>query len=106
MDNFILYIKKNKALLIITFLIWLFAIIFLIAPIAYSISEATINGAFSMEIFMEQIIPNISSFNSITKIGKSGASAIFGKSILYFTFIYMIMEGIGLYKGRKKSEYD
>ena len=55
---------------------------------------------------MEQIIPNISSFNSITKIGKSGASAIFGKSILYFTFIYMIMEGIGLYKGRKKSEYD
>ena len=106
MDNFIIYIKKNKALLIITFLIWLFAIIFLIAPIAYSISEATINGAFSMEIFMEQIIPNISSFNSITKIGKSGASAIFGKSILYFTFIYMIMEGIGLYKGRKKSEYD
>ena len=106
MDNFIIYIKKNKALLIITFLIWLFAIIFLIAPIAYSISEATINGAFSMEIFMEQIIPNISSFNSLTKIGKSGASAIFGKSILYFTFIYMIMEGIGLYKGRKKSEYD
>ena len=106
MDNFIIYIKKNKALLIITFLIWLFAIIFLIAPIAYSISEATINGAFSVEIFMEQIIPNISSFNSITKIGKSGASAIFGKSILYFTFIYMIMEGIGLYKGRKKSEYD
>ena len=106
MDNFIIYIKKNKAVLIITFLIWLFAIIFLIAPIAYSISEATINGAFSMEIFMEQIIPNISSFNSITKIGKSGASAIFGKSILYFTFIYMIMEGIGLYKGRKKSEYD
>ena len=106
MDNFIIYIKKNKALLIITFLIWLFAIIFLIAPIAYSISEATINGAFSMEIFMEQIIPNISSFNSITKIGKSGASAIFGKSILYFTFIYMIMVGIGLYKGRKKSEYD
>jgi len=106
MDNFIIYIKKNKALLIITFLIWLFAIIFLIAPIAYSISEATINGAFSVEIFMEQIIPNISSFNSITKIGKSGASAIFGKSILYFTFIYMIMVGIGLYKGRKKSEYD
>ena len=106
MDNFIIYIKKNKALLIITFLIWLFAIIFLIAPIAYSISEATINGAFSMEIFMEQIIPNISSFNSITKIGKSGAGAIFGKSILYFTFIYMIMVGIGLYKGRKKSEYD
>ena len=106
MDNFIIYIKKNKALLIITFLIWLFAIIFLIAPIAYSISEATINGAFSMEIFMEQIIPNISSFNSITKIGKSGAGAIFGKSILYFTFIYMIMAGIGLYKGRKKSEYD
>ena len=106
MDNFIIYIKKNKALLIITFLIWLFAIIFLIAPIACSISEATINGAFSMEIFLEQVIPNISSFNSITKIGKSGAGAIFGKSILYFTFIYMIMVGIGLYKGRKKSEYD
>lgn len=106
MENFIMYIKKNKALLIITFLIWLFAIIFLIAPIAYSISEATVNGAFSMEIFMEQIIPNISSLNSITKVGKSGTSAIFGKSTLYFTIIFIIFAGIGFYKGRKKSEYD
>ena len=70
MDNFIIYIKKNKALLIITFLIWLFAIIFLIAPIAYSISEATINGAFSMEIFMEQIIPNISKRRTAARSGR------------------------------------
>ena len=51
MDNFIIYIKKNKAVLIITFLIWLFAIIFLILIISYSISESTINFAFSIEIF-------------------------------------------------------
>ena len=106
MDNFLIYIKKNKALLIITFLIWIFAIIFLIAPIAYSISEATVNGAFSVEIFMEQIIPNISSFSSITKVGKSGVGVIFGKSTLFFTIIFIIFVGIGLYKGRKKSEYD
>ena len=101
------FLKKNKTLLIVAFAIWIGIIIFFIAPISYSIAEATVNGAFSMESFAENIIPNIAKMNTFVHLGEQkGAGSIFWKNVLYSSILFVIFLAIGFYKGRKKSEYD
>ena len=101
------FLKKNRTLLIVAFAIWIGIIIFFIAPISYSIAEATVNGAFSMESFAENIIPNIAKMNTFVHLGEQkGAGSIFWKNVLYSSILFVIFLAIGFYKGRKKSEYD
>ena len=101
------YLKKNKTLLIVALAIWIAIIIFFVAPIAYTIAQATVNGVFYMDLFMEDLVPNIAKMNTFVRLGEQqGAGAVFGKSVFYFSILFIILFGIGLYKGRKKSEYE
>ena len=101
------FLNKNKALLIGGLIFWIFGIIFLVAPIAYTIQESTTNGAFSLEVFLENIFQNIASLNGISKcISTKGAGTIFFKHSFLFTLLVILLVGIGLFKSRKKSEYD
>ena len=100
------FIKKNKVTLIVATVIWLLAAIFLIAPIAYSVFNSYANGVFHIDTFVKEVITNVSSFSSIGKVFQEGVIGKFISGLFIFTIFYAICFGIGLYKGRKKSEFD
>ena len=106
MYSFKEYIRKNKASLIVVLVIWLLAIIFFVSPVAYSASKSIVNGAFSLELFGEQVVPNISSFTCFFKVFSPETFIIFLKHVLAFTLVYSLFVGIGLWKSRKKGTYD
>ncbi|MBR3325589.1 MAG: type IV secretory system conjugative DNA transfer family protein [Clostridia bacterium] len=105
-DNFITKLKKKKVPIIVATVIWLFGEIFLIAPIAYSLQASTINGSFNFEIFLEQVITTIASLNGFIKVLEIGAIGKFFFSTIIFTIFYSICVGIGMWKSRKRGEYD
>ena len=98
-------IKDNKKSIIIIAILWLLLAIIFVSPIAYSIAVATSNGIFNMSKFIEEIFPAITSFNTITKVFDSNVIGIFGKSLLYFTLLYLIFAAIGLFRSKPKSDY-
>ena len=106
MSDFKVNLEKNKASIIAAIVFWILAIIFFVAPITYSISNSTYNGAFNLEIFLGQFMQNISSFTCIGRVFTENAIGTFFKGILFFTCFYALCVGIGLWKARKKGDYD
>ncbi len=102
----ITWIKKNIKTLIVGVVIWILGMLFLVAPLAVSISESTTNSVFNIQTFLGQLPKNVTSFSSITKTFNNETIGIFGKCTLGYTIIIAIAVGIGLYKARSKSEYD
>lgn len=82
----------------------IFAIV-LVAPIGYSIGLASQSGTFSFDIFLENVFTQIVSFSAITKVFDAAFIGYFGKTLLYFTILYIIIALIGLFKSRPKHEY-
>ena len=98
-------LKDNKKSIIVIGVLWIILSIILVSPIAYSIVEATDNGVFNLTKFFEEIMTNIVSFNTITKIFGSDYIGTFFKTLLYFTILYVICTVIGLFRSKPKSEY-
>ena len=99
------FMKKNLKYFIFALVLWVFAEIVLIAPIAYTISESYVNGKFDIALFIEDFITNIVSFSSITKVFAHNVIGTFGTWTLGFSIILAIAFGIGAYKSRKRSKY-
>ena len=101
-------IVKNKGILIVEFIIFICTVIFLVAPLAYTMATSTQpSGEVNFVKFGEDFIPNLSSFGSFGKVFSSALST--GKFIKYtgVTFlIYILLAAYGIYKGRSKGEYD
>lgn len=106
MDSFKSFFRKNKASLIVFFIIWAFAEIFFISALSLTVKNSTINGALNLEYFGEQIVPNISSFKSFFSLAGAGAFGVFLKHTFIFTVLYFCFIGIGMWKSRKKGAYD
>ena len=85
--------------------LWVVLSIVLIAPIGYSIGVACQSGTFNLEIFLETVFTELASFTSITRVIGAGYKGYFGKTLLYFTIIYLIFAFIGLFKSKPKHEY-
>ncbi len=98
-------LKDNKKSIIIIAILWVILSIILIAPIGYSIGLACQSGTFDFDIFLENVFTEIVSFSSITRVFASSYIGYFGKTLLYFTIIYLIFAIIGLYKSKPKHEY-
>lgn len=98
-------LKDNRKYLIIFIILWLVIDIVLIAPLAVSIAESTINGKFDMSIFFEKFFQEVSTLTAFTKIFKSDTIGIFGKATLWMTIIVAIAIIIGLIKSKPKNEY-
>ena len=105
-DNLITKIKKKKIPIIVAIVIWMLGVIFLVAPIAYSIESSSFNGVFSMQKFIEDVFPNISSFSCIGKVFSDNVMPTFMGVTTAFTVIFLIACGIGIWKARKKGDYD
>ena len=98
-------LKDNKKSIIIMAVLWVFFTIVLVAPVAYSIGLASQQGIFDFNIFLENVFTELVSFTSITKVLGPGYIGYFGKTLLYFTIIYLILVFIGLFKSRPKHQY-
>ena len=98
-------LKDNKKSIIIIAILWVVLSIVFVAPIGYSIGLASQSGTFSFEIFLENVFTELASFTSITRVLNATYVGDFGKTLLYFTIIYLIFTLIGLFKSRPKNEY-
>src|SRR5574344_857109 len=98
-------LKDNKKYLIIFIILWLVIDIVLIAPLAVSVSEATINGKVNLNTFFEEFPKEISSFSSITRAFDVVTVDIFGKETLWMTIIFFAFFIIGIFKLKPKNEY-
>lgn len=98
-------LKDNKKSLIIILVLWVILSIVLVAPIGYSIGLACESGSFNFEIFLEKVFVELASFSSITRVFKAEYIGYFGKTLLYFSIIYLIFAFIGLFKSKPKHEY-
>lgn len=97
--------KDNKKNIILMLVLWIFFAIVLVAPIAYSIGLASVNGAFDFNVFLEKVFSELVSFSSITRVLNAEYIGYFGKTLLYFSIFYLIVAFIGLFKSRPKHEY-
>ena len=84
-------LKDNKKSIIIIAVLWIFFAIVLVAPIGYSIGLASQSGTFSFDIFLENVFTQIVSFSAITKVFDAAFIGYFGKTLLYFTILYIII---------------
>ena len=98
-------LKDNKKSIIIVAVLWIFFTIVLVAPIGYSIGLASQSGTFDFNIFLENIFSELVTFTSITRAMDAAYIGYFGKTLLYFTIIYLIFAFIGLFKSKPKHEY-
>lgn len=98
-------LKDNKKYLIIFLILWLVIDIVLIAPLAVSIAESTINGKFQMATFFEKFFQEVATLKSFTKVFKENTIGIFGKATLWMTIIVAIAVIIGFIKSKPKNEY-
>ena len=82
-------LKDNKKSIIIIAVLWIFFAIVLVAPIGYSIGLASQSGTFDFNIFLENIFSELVTFTSITRAMDAAYIGYFGKTLLYFTIIYL-----------------
>ena len=104
-NKFSEFIKRNLKYIIFALVVWIIAELFLIAPIAYTISESYVDGRFDIALFIQDFISNVVSLEGITKVFDPNVIGTFGSWTLGFTIFLGIAFGIGAYKNRKKTKY-
>ena len=103
-SSFSEFMKKNLKYIIFALVLWAIGEIFLVAPIALSISQSYVDGLFDIALFIEALVENIVSFSSIGKVFTSEAIGAFGSTTLWYTLIVALAVGIGAFKNRKKDK--
>lgn len=99
-------VRRNKRNFIIFIILWIILSIVLVMPVAYSITEATVNGVFEMKIFFTKIYDAMSHFGTvIAKTFTPGYIGTYFSLLLKFTVAYAIFVLIGLIKTAPKNEY-
>ena len=100
-------IKKNRKSFIICVILWLLLVIVFVAPLSYSVFQATNElGKFSMIVFMEQLPTNITNpFATLGEIFTQGATHNFISLLLGFTVFYLVVFFIGFAKSAPKNRY-
>ena len=100
-------IRKNRKSFIICTILWLLLVIVFVAPFSYSVFEASSGGKFSLDIFLIQIIANITNpFGTLGRIFTTGGAIHdFISLLLGFTICYLVIFFIGFAKSTPKNEY-
>lgn len=100
-------IRKNKKTFIIGAILWLLIAIVFVAPFSYGLLAGKINGAFSLDTFINEFTSTI--VNPFKALGGilsiSGGFITFIKHLLGFTVVYSVFVFIGLVRTAPKHEY-
>ena len=99
-------IKDNKTTLVVVLVLWLIGTIVLVAPIAYSVVEATTTESFNLTTFMEIFPQTLSQFNAITKVWEQPYLGVFMQWIGYYTLALVIFAVISILKSKPKSGFE
>lgn len=106
MDKFKRTLKQSKKILIVIGVLWVILAIVLVSPIAYSIKQATNElGKFNLNIFVEQIIPAITSFSSFFKMFSAEYFGTFMSCLMNYTIVFVFCSIVGFVKSKPKGEY-
>ena len=105
MEKFKRTLKQSKKFLIIIGVLWVFLAIVLVSPIAEAITDASKAGVFNTNIFIERLIPAITSFSSITKMFSKEYIGTFGSCLMNYTILFIICSIIGFIKSKPKGEF-
>ena len=106
MDKFKRTLKQSKKFLIIIGVLWVILAIVLVSPIAYSIKQATNDlGQFNFGIFLETIVPAITSFTTFFKMFSSEYIGTFASCLVNYTILFVVCSIIGFVKTKPKGEY-
>lgn len=105
MEKFKRTLKQSKRFLIIIGVLWVFLAIVLVSPIAEAIADASKTGVFNTNIFIERLIPAITSFSSITKMFSKEYIGTFGSCLMNYTILFIICSIIGFIKSKPKGEF-
>lgn len=99
-------IKKNRKAFIICLILWLVLAIVFVAPVAYSLFQANASGVFSLSVFIEKLVTNITNpFGTLGNIFSQGATHNFTSTLIGFSIIYVIIFLVGFFKSTPKNEY-
>lgn len=100
-------IRKNKKSFIICAMLWLLLVIVFVAPVSFSVFQATNEmGKLSIETFLEQLPTNITNpFGALGGIFAQGATHNFISLLLVFTIFYLVIFFIGFAKSAPKNRY-
>ena len=99
-------IRKNKKSFIVCAILWLLLVIVFVVPLSYSSFQASVNGKFSLDIFLNQITTNITNpFGALAGIFTQGATHDFVSLLLGFTVFYLVIFFIGFAKSTPKNEF-
>ena len=98
--------RRNKKNFIIFAILWVILSIVFIMPIAYSITNATVNGVFDMAKFFGGIYDAITNLGTvISKMFTPDYIGTFFSTLLKFSVLYAIFVLVGLIKTAPKNEY-
>lgn len=99
-------IRRNRITFIVSIVLWLFLTIVLVAPFSYSVFQSNIDGKFSLDIFMEKIVPNMTNpFGTMAGIITQGVTHDFFSLLIGFTIFYVVIFFIGFAKSMPKNEF-
>ena len=100
-------IRKQKKYFIIYAILWIFITIVFVMPIAYSITEATVNSQFNIQEFFDVLANQIMQpLNTLSKIFAPKYIGMFSNCTLKFTIVFLIIAIIGIVRNAPKTEYE
>ena len=99
-------IRRNRKTFIVCSILWLFLVIVFVVPFSYSAFKASTEGVFSISIFFEQLMTNITNpFGTFQGIITDGAMKDFISFLLGFSIMYLVLFFIGFAKSAPKNEF-
>lgn len=98
--------RRNRKSFIICSILWLILVIVFVAPFSYTAFQANVDGGFSLEIFMEKVVSNMTNpFGTFAGIFTNGVTHDFISFLLGFTIIYVVVFFIGFAKSAPKNQF-
>lgn len=101
------FFKRHSAFLIVMLILWILGELFIVSPISVCVAKSVADGHITDQAtFIETFFEEFASMKSFIKVLHGEAKGNFASGTLYWSIFFGIACGIGLYKARKKSEFD
>ena len=99
-------IRRNRKNFIIFAILWIFIAIVFVSPFSYSVYQASIEGEFKLDIFIETFGPSLGNpFGCLGNLVQNGAIGNYFSNLLIVTIIYSVFFFIGFVRSAPKNEY-
>lgn len=99
-------LKKNKVNFVVYIVLLIVAIFAFIAPLSYSIINASEGGVFNLGKCLENIVPAMQRpFDTLFNVLNAENISVFGETFFYFWIFYTLFFFVGVVKSAPKNEY-